>query len=107
MTFKKLCDFKGENEAWKVIGELIDPLADIASDEKIREMLTGKSGLDKKGAAKYICSNHKENATKILAILAGEEYEKFRAKITPATIFLGVVTVLNDKELIDLFLSQG
>jgi phosphoribosyl 1,2-cyclic phosphodiesterase len=36
-----------------------------------------------------------------------EEYEKFKTEITPATIFLGVVTVLNDKELIDLFLSQG
>lgn len=105
--FKKLCDFKGEEEAWNAIAELIDPLADIAADEKIKEMLTGKSQIDKKSAAKYIVSNHKESATRILALLAGETYEKFKAEITPPTIFLGVITVLSDKELIDLFLLQG
>lgn len=105
MTFKRLCDFKGEDEAWDVIGELIDPLSDIATDPDISRMLTEKA--DKKTAAKYIVSKHKTSATKILALLAGEDYETFKQKITPAAILIGVITVLNDRELIDLFMSQG
>ena len=107
MVFKKLNDFKGEEEAWTLVAELIDPLSDIATDEKIGAMLAGKAKMSKKDAAKYIVSNHKEAATRILALLASQDYETFKKEITPALIFMGVVTVLNDTELIDLFLSQG
>lgn len=103
--FKKLCDFKGEEEAWNAIAELIEPLSDIASDTKVGAYLTGEG--NKGDAAKYIATEHRIAATKILAVLAGQDYEAFKKTITPAVILIGVVTILNDKELIDLFRSQG
>ncbi len=103
MKFTKLSEIKGEEEAWDVVAELIDPIADIATDEKIRLALTGEAKLDKKAAAKYVVKAHKKEATKILALLSGQDYDTFKATITPADIFLGVITVLNDRELIDLF----
>ena len=105
MEFKKLSDFKGEEEAWGVIAELIEPLGEIAEGGEIVKKFT--SDTPKAEIAKYVIKNHKSPATKILAILACVDYETFKETITPGDILIGVVSVLNDKELVDLFMSQG
>lgn len=103
MRFYKLCDFKGEDEAWAIVANIIEPLAEIATDEKVKAELKG----DRMKLAKLIVETHKQSATKILALLAKQDYETFKKEITPAAIAIGVMTALNDTELIDLFQSQG
>ena len=106
MKYLKLTDFKGEDKAWEVIAELIEPLSEIASNLNLAEKLKDKDA-KKSEIAKVICKDYKTPATKILAILSDTDYETFKETVTPADILLGVITVLNDKELTDLFLSQG
>lgn len=106
MEYKKLSEFKGEDAAWDVIAELIEPLSEIASNLNLAEKLKDKDA-KKSEIAKVICKDYKTPATKILAILSDTNYETFKESVTPADILLGVITVLNDKELTDLFLSQG
>ena len=107
MTFKKLCDFKGEAEAWDAIAKLIEPLADIATDSTIGEFLTGKAKATKIEIAQHIAKKHYAPATKILSILAEQDYDDFKKTVNPAMILTGIITILNDKEMIDLFRSQG
>lgn len=103
MIYKKLSDFKGEDEAFEVLEKIIDPLAELASDKVVQEAF----GKGLKEAAEYIVKSHKTAVTKLLAALACKEYEDFKQEITPASILLGTLTVLNDGELLDLFQSQG
>ena len=102
--YKKLNDFKGD-KAWDVLVDLVDPIACIATDEAVQAAFKGKAEI--KELAKTIVKGHKADVTAILATLAEKDYETFKDEITPTDILLGVVSILNDREIIDLFLSQG
>lgn len=102
--YKKLNDFKGD-AAWDVLIDIVDPIATIATDEEVKKAFTNKAEI--KDFARAVVKNHKAEATKILAALAEKDYETFRNEITVTDILLGVLSILKDREVIDLFLSQG
>lgn len=100
--YRRLEDFKGD-EAWDVIIELVDPIAEIATDEDVKKAIT----TDLKSAAKAIVKNHKAAATTVLAVLSERDPEELRATINPIDIMAGVLSILQDANVINLFLSQG
>jgi hypothetical protein len=116
MIFKRLSDFKGA-DAWNAMADMMEPLSEIFKDKEISERENntvakndGESGDEsdnKKALAEVICRNHSDSATKILAILAEEDYETFKSKITLPLLFLGVITIISDPDLISLFTLQG
>lgn len=99
--FKKLSDFKGEAEAFEVIDRLLDPIAEITTDKDFLKMFKEKT--PRIDIAHYLVKNHAAEATKILAILAEKDYEKFKESITPTTVLVGIVSLLNDEEMLSLF----
>ena len=60
---KKLTDYK-DNEAIDLWADLLDPLSDILTDEKIRKVV--QSGKSKMDIVKEILKRHKKQATEIL-----------------------------------------
>lgn len=106
----KLSEIKGER-AIEVIAELIDPVAEIASSEKIKELfpIVPKDGeTPQKAAIRVIKTNipellkfHKKEVAKILGILENTDPEK----LSLADISFGLVDLAGDKAFIELFSS--
>ena len=94
---RKLSEIKGE-EALDVIAEIIEPAAEIFTDENVKEAL--KSGSRIK-AVKIILKDHKKAIITLMAALEETPVEEYKPTLLalPALI-LGV---LNDPELNSLF----
>ena len=94
---RKLSEIKGE-EALDVLAEIIEPAAEIFTDENVKEAL--KSGSRIK-AVKIILKDHKKAIITLMAALEETPVEEYKPTLLalPALI-LGV---LNDPELNSLF----
>lgn len=94
---RKLSEIKGE-EALDVLAEIIEPAAQIFTDENVKEAL--KSGSRIK-ATKIILKDHKKAILTLMATLEETPVEEYKPTLLalPALI-LGV---LNDPELQNLF----
>lgn len=98
----KLADMKGA-EALAALGGLLEPLARIISDEKIKAMF--KDNASKAEFGSYVLKNHTEDVLTILAIRDGEDPEKYAPSFTeiPAKI----IDALTDDSFMMLFPSLG
>lgn len=97
----KISDFKNE-EALDLLVEILDPIGEIFSDKDFTDAITKG---DKMKAVKLAINNHKEEILTILACLEGKKREEYQANILEMT--KQILDVLNDKELVDFFISQG
>ena len=94
---RKLSEIKGE-EALDVLAEIIEPAAQIFTDENVKEAL--KSGSRIK-AAKIILKDHKKAILTLMAALEGVPVEEYQPTLFALpSLILGV---LNDPELNSLF----
>lgn len=95
---RKLSEIKGE-EALDVLAEIIEPAAEIFTDEKVKAALKGENS--KMKAAKVILKDHKKAILTIMAALEATPAEDYKPSIFALpSIILGV---LNDPELNSLF----
>ena len=94
---RKLSEIKGE-EALDVLAEIIEPAAQIFTDENVKEAL--KSGSRIK-ATKIILKDHKKAILTLMATLEEIPVEEYKPTLLalPALI----IGVLNDPELQSLF----
>ena len=94
---RKLSEIKGE-EALDVLAEIIEPAAQIFTDENVKEAL--KSGSRIK-AAKIILKDHKKAILTLMAALEETPVEEYKPTLLalPALI----IEILNDPELNSLF----
>ena len=94
---RKLSEIKGE-EALDVLAEIIEPAAEIFTDENVKEAL--KSGSRIK-AVKIILKDHKKAIITLMAALEETPVEEYKPTLLalPALI----IGVLNDPELNSLF----
>lgn len=93
----KLSDFKGD-EALEIMADVIEPASEIINDEETKKLRTNKAKL-----AQHILKNHKAEVLKIYEVL----YKEKGSEATPITLLKMVMEILNDKELLSLFTSQG
>lgn len=98
----KLSDWKGE-EAIDLLADLLDPIAEIASDEVLRAKR--KEGAKKLELVKLMLKSHKKSVITILALLNGEDPETYEPSLISLPAM--VLELLNDEALIELFQSQG
>lgn len=97
----KLSDIKGE-KALDVLADLMDPLSEIFSDEKVKELVQRGNKL---GTVKEILKNHKKSTLTVLALLDGENPETYEPSII--TIPVKLITLLNDPSIAPFFVLQG
>lgn len=102
----KISDFKGE-KAIDFIGDIIEPAATIFSDEVVRGLFTlEKSGEKKNKAAiaKHICKEYSTEVIEILAAMNEVSPEEYSG--SPFTIVMQVFEILNDPNLMSVFISS-
>lgn len=99
----RLSDIKGE-KALDVIADLLDPVAEISTDNEVRTLLETGKVEDRKKAIKLGIKNHKKAVITMLAILNGEDPETYEPSIYVLPVML--LDILNDPEVQRLFGSQ-
>ena len=98
----KLSDYKDE-EALDLLVELIEPAAEIFSDKEIAELIRNNG--KPMSAVKLAIKNHKKSVIQILATLEGVPVEEYHCNIF--TLPIALLNLLNDKDLMSFFSSQG
>lgn len=97
---KKLSEFRGE-DAILLLADLIEPIADIASDKEMMEKIRAK-----KPAVSWIgdaIRNHKDAFLRIASVLSGEDAENISVLTLPCVIF----SVASDADFMQLFISAA
>ena len=100
----RLSEIKGE-KALDVVADLIDPVADIMSDKRIRPLLETGKPADRIQAIKIGIKDHKQAGTTMLAILNDEDPKTYEPSVL--TLPLQLLALLNDPEVQALFGSQA
>ena len=106
----KLSEIQGER-AIEVIAELVEPMTEIASDEKLKEVfnIRPKEGEKPEEAAMrvikakvpYLIKDHKKEVVQIIGIIEGVDAEKLNIFEIIKCLF----EIVSDKALIQLFSS--
>lgn len=97
----KLDNFKGE-DAVDIIADVIEPASDIIADPEFQKLMrTG--GIPYIKIAVYVLREHKKPILEIYEALEKESKEN----ATPTKLLKLIVDILEDKELSELFFSQG
>ena len=97
----RLSDFKGE-AALDALADLIEPVADVAGDSKVADLIRSKQYVK---AVKVAIKGHKRSVIEILAVLDGADPATYQPSLT--TLPAKLLEILNDPEFVDLFSSQG
>lgn len=95
---RKLSEIKGQ-EALDVLAEIIEPAAEIFTDENVKNALKAEN--NKAKAAKIILKDHNKAVLTLMATLEGVPVEEYQPTLFALpSLILGV---LNDPELNSLF----
>lgn len=97
----KLSEYRNE-DALDLLADIIEPASEIMTDGEFKNLIS-KPDVKKVELAKYLLKQHKTDIIAILARLNGEDV--YDASIVD--ILKQVLDLMNDKELIDFFVSQA
>ena len=111
----RLSDIKGDR-VFDVIADIIDPIANIASDEtafalfkreKLPEGMTAKAFLLERArkAIPALLKGHKSDIITVLATIEGVSADKYRASLTLAKLMQDTAELLTDEAFGELFIS--
>lgn len=98
---KKLSEYK-DDEALDLLAEMLEPCVEVFSDKELVTLIRTDT---KMKAIQYAIKHHKREIVEIMAILNGVPVENFHYNVF--TLPKMIVEVLNDKDLVDFFHSQG
>lgn len=100
----KLTDYKGE-EALIVLADIIEPVGEIVTDKEFLDNL--KKGGNKFRAISLAIRNHTKAVIALLAALERKDPSEYANEVSLATLPAKLLEIVNDKELAQLFTSQG
>ena len=111
----RLSDIKGDR-VFDVIADIIDPIANIASDEtasalfkreKLPEGMTAKAFLLERArkAVPALLKGHKGDIITVLASIEGVSTDDYRASLTLAKLMQDTAELLTDEAFGELFIS--
>ena len=111
----RLSDIKGDR-VFDVIADIIDPIANIASDEtasaifkreKLPEGMTATAFLLERArkAIPALLKGHKSDIITVLATIEGVSADDYRASLTLAKLMHDTVELLTDEAFGELFIS--
>lgn len=112
----RLSDIKGER-AIEVIGELIDPIANIAEDKEASALFRREKlpeGIDAKAFVVYrlrkglpvLLKNHKGDIVTILAAIEGVTPAEYAATLDLRKVVKDLTELLTDEEFMAFFTSE-
>lgn len=110
----RLSDIKGDR-VFDVIADIIDPIANIASDEtasdlfkrkKLPEGMTAKAFLMERArkAVPALLKGHKGDIITVLATIEGVSTDDYRASLTLAKLMQDTAELLTDEAFGELFI---
>ena len=97
----KLSEYKNE-DALDLLADLMEPATELLADEELRKVFKEKSRLE---AIKHAIKNHKRAVLEILARIDGKSVDEYECNVL--TIPIKAIEIINDRDLIDFFRSQG
>lgn len=97
----KITEYRNE-DALDLLADIIGPASAIINDNVFRSKMQTEPKLT---LVMYILKNHKRSIIEILARLEGKTVKEYDANVIQMTKSL--LEIMNDKELIDFFRSQG
>lgn len=111
----RLSDIKGDR-VFDVIADIIDPIANIASDEtasalfkreKLPEGMTAKSFLLKRArkAVPALLKGHKSDIITVLSTIEGVSADDYRESLTLAKLMKDTAELMTDEAFGELFIS--
>lgn len=111
----KLSDIQGER-VFDVIADIIDPIANIAEDEKASGMfrreklpdgMTAKAFLIKRARKSLpaLFKGHKGDIIAILSAIGGVSEEQYKSELTPIKLMQDATELLSDEAFGVLFIS--
>lgn len=102
----RLSEIKGE-AALDCVGEIIEPIATIASDKTTLELLSSNesTGLKASRVVSHLLKNHRLETIRVLAALSLKTPEEYAAEITLPKLIGDVYQAITDEELLS-FLPQ-
>ena len=111
----RLSDIKGDR-VFDVIADIIDPIANIASDEtasalfkreKLPDGMTAKAFLLERArkAIPALLKGHKSDIITVLATIDGVSSDDYRASLTLAKLMQDTAELLTDEAFGELFIS--
>ena len=111
----RLSDIKGDR-VFDVIADIIDPIANIASDEtasalfkreKLPDGMTAKAFLLERArkAVPALLKGHKGDIITVMATIEGISADDYRASLTLAKLMQDTAELLTDEAFGDLFIS--
>ena len=111
----RLSDIKGDR-VFDVIADIIDPIANIASDEtasalfkreKLPDGMTAKAFLLERArnAVPALLKGHKGDIITVLATIEGVSADDYRASLTLAKLMQDAAELLTDEAFGELFIS--
>lgn len=102
----RLSDFKGE-EAMELLANIMDSATEIMADPNIVKMATAVSN-NKMPQLEFVSEllrSHSKSILRILALLNKKKVDEYQPN--PIEITKAILELMDDKELVDLFRSQG
>lgn len=107
-----MSDIKGD-KTLDVIAELIEPVSNIATDDKLLSMLKDAKGSDEADVkaklaklAPIAIRSHKSDVIAILAAIKCVNVEEYVDGLNLATLIGDLVELLNDEEFASFFISS-
>lgn len=103
----RLSDVKGERTL-DVIAELVEPVANIASDKKVVEALksgNGEVAATMRSFVPALLKTHRKEVLLILATIKGVTVKEYTADMTMASVLADCYELLTDSEFLG-FLSS-
>lgn len=97
----KISDFKDE-QALDVLADILEPLGEILSDDKV---ITAAREKNKLKAVKYAIKDHKQQVMYIMAILDGKSPDEYHCNLI--TLPVKLLEILNDQMITEVFNSQS
>lgn len=109
----RLSDIKGERTL-DVIADLVEPIAELATDPVVKELFTREKVEDGDDVEKVAISkvvkgvpgmlkNHKKALLTILSTLSDKTYDKYVKDMTMASLITDIVELMNDEAFSQLF----
>lgn len=111
----RLSDIKGER-ALDVIADIIEPIANIAEDEKAKALFKVENLPEGEDSKKYatkrlkkgvpaLIKGHKDDILSILAAINGKSVEEYANTFGIVSLVRDVIDLMTDDSFVDLFIS--
>lgn len=98
----KLSEIKDE-QAIDILADIMEPACNILADDEVQKAY--KANVTKVRLVKIAIKNHKKEVIEIMARLDGEDPENYHVSLV--TLPMKLLEILNDREVMSLFRSQG